>query len=101
MPPDTDNVALAVVQNDIKHIRQDVEDMRKELKYLSTQIVLIANDQLARITDLEKDATAYTERWKAHEREHAKEMGQQRVFAGVISAITSLIAAIVGIRTSP
>lgn len=99
MPADTNNgrITLAVLKNEMEHVRRDIADLRKDLKYLSTQIVQIANDQLARITELEKRDIARDERWSAHKDEHAREVRMQRAFSGILATTESVLAALVGI----
>lgn len=97
-------VTLAVIQNELAHLKHAIEErsdedrreraeIKQELKYLSTQIVQISNDLLKRITELEKSDSQRAERWTAHKEEHARE---NRLMM-VISWIGSIIASILGI----
>jgi phosphoenolpyruvate carboxylase len=86
---------LAVLQNEMQHVRADISEMRQEVKDLSMLITQIANDQLNRIIELEKDKSATDERWIAHKEVHAREVKNQHVFAGVLSAALSTISGIV------
>jgi septal ring factor EnvC (AmiA/AmiB activator) len=123
-------VTLAVLQNEIAHVRQDIADVRRDIselksewKFMSTHVVAIGNDAIARSSTNEKridvlsslvetiarsveklsttateNAThrvAMTERWIAHKEEHARENKNQATFAAVLSTFTSTIAGIV------
>lgn len=88
-------VTMAVLNNEVQHMRQDMAEMRQELKYLSGHIAQIANDQLKRINDLEKCDSAREERWTAHREEHTREAKNQYTFATVLSTVTSAISGIV------
>ena len=74
---------LAVLENEIAHVRNDISEMRQELKYLSGHLAQIANDQLKRIHDLENKQSANTEKWEAHKGEHAREANNQKIFHSI------------------
>lgn len=84
-PNNGGRVTLAVLQNEMQHMRQDVSEMRQEMKYLSGHIAQVANDQLTRITAIET--------WRdGHKEEHKKESSNQRWFAGILATVESAIA---------
>lgn len=98
---------------------KDVAETQRDLKYLSTQIVQMDNDKLGRIAAIEKslettailiealaraaDKLAKTvtehqthkatmiERWKAHQKEH----GRQMILVNLVSAAFSTISGVV------
>lgn len=93
-------VTLAVLDNEMKHIREDIQDLRSDVTKWGDQVAQVARDHTSRIATLEQLEAVDQERWVAHRAEHQRQIGIQ----AVISAIASIIAAVVGVfapRVSP
>lgn len=117
---DNGRVTLAVLKNDVDHIRTDIAEMRKDLKYLSSHQAQIGNDQLKRIMAMEKvlstvvatlDRTVETvnklaekvadhdvvnsaigERWIAHEKEHRREVRGLSILSTIEAAAAAVLS---------
>lgn len=89
-------VTMAVLQVELQHTRQDVQELRGDLlRYFESHNHTC--DQLTRrIGDLERESERRGERWTAHAEQHKQEQGAlARLSAGLsaISAGVSTVAA--------
>lgn len=82
-------VTLAVLKNEMEHVRRDIAEMREEMKKFGSLLTQTASDTIERITVLET--------WReGHRDEHEREARHQRIFASVTSSISGVISAIIG-----
>lgn len=86
-------ITLAVLSNEIGHIRESQSEMRVDITKLSDLVAQVAKDHTERITDLERCQAVDVERWESHRAEHQRQFGVQ----SIISAIAAIIAAVIGV----
>jgi hypothetical protein len=75
-----DKVTLAVVQNEIVHLRADIQGFRSEV-----QTWRIAQE--LKVDNLDRWCTTSQERWTAHKQEHERENAVLKVWAAISAAI--------------
>ncbi len=97
MVQDDNTVTIAILQNEIKHLGNDVRELNGSISKVLAAISEVDKVYQKRLVLLERSIERLEERWGGHREEHKRE---NKTLA-MMSVIESALAAVAGVLVRP